>query len=313
MLPTDSMTYLSALIGAERPGAEKVLAFYDRRVNMICTDARLLLAPLDDHLCHRGDGLFESICYRQGKIFALRAHLERMRSGSQALCIDPPLSWQELGERICDVARAGGEDHGDLRVFLSRGPGGFGISPAECPAPGLYIVALRSRPAAPELYESGLSAFRSRIPPKQEYLAVIKNTNYLPNVFMAREAEERGMDVAITFDGEGYMGEAAIANVAIVDANGVLRSPPPGRILPGTTLLTALALARKRMPVSEAPVHADEIPAAREMLLFTSATLCVPITSFDGRPVDSGRPGPCARWLREELEREMLATGTPFL
>lgn len=308
--------YLQALLAAPRPGSEKILAFYDHRVGAICTDARLLLIPLDDHLCHRGDGLFESICYRENKIFALDAHMDRLRDGTKALDLAPPLSFQDLEKIIRDVARASDRSHGDLRVFLSRGPGGFGISPAECPNPGLYIVALVSHLPKPELYARGLTAFASAIPPKQEYLARIKNTNYLPNVFMASEACRKNMDVAITFDAEGYMGEAAIANVAIVDEDGCLRSPEIRRILPGTTLLAALRLARQRMPVREGGIHMKEIFRAREMLLLTSATLCVAITHFDGKPIGhgarAGKPGPVALWLKDALLQDMLAHGTPF-
>ena len=308
--------YLEALLAAPRPGADRVLAFYDQRVGRICTDGRLLLVPLDDHLCHRGDGLFESICCRGRRVFALEAHLARLREGAAALDITPPCSWEEVRERILDVARAGGRDHCDVRVFLSRGPGGFGISPAECPVAGLYIVALASHLPTEEYYQKGLTAFTSAIPPKQEYLARIKNTNYLPNVFMAAEAREKGMDVAVTFDENGHMGEAAIANIGIVDAEGRLRSPEIRRILPGTTLLAALRLAEERMPVLEGPIHRDEIAHAREMLLFTSATLCVAVTHFDGRPVgtgeDRGRPGPVALWLKDALLEHMLATGTPY-
>lgn len=271
-----------------------------------------MLAPLDDHIVHRGDGLFESICYRDRKIFALAAHLDRMAEGAAMLDIHPPCPFEAIADKIVAVAKAGAEDHGDLRVFLSRGPGGFGISPKECPCSSLYIVALKSSLPDHEYYKKGLTAFTSAIPPKQEYLARIKNTNYLPNVFMAREAHAKNMDVAITFDDKGHMGEAAIANVAIVDKDGVLRSPGLERILPGTTLLAALDLAATKMPVRKGPIHREEIATAQEMLLLTSATLCVSITHFDGLPIGAGQPGPVSMWLREALLSEMLRTGHEF-
>lgn len=316
MEPSNPQAYLEALLAAPRPGADKVLAFFDQRVGLICKDGRLLLVPLDDHLCHRGDGLFESICCRERRVFALDAHLARLQEGAAALALQPPCPWEQLRQRILDVARAGDREHCDVRVFLSRGPGGFGISPAECPEAGLYIVALASRLPSEEYYQKGLTAFASAIPPKQEYLARIKNTNYLPNVFMAEEARRMGMDVAVTFDESGHMGEAAIANIGIVDAEGRLRSPEIRRILPGTTLLAALKIAARRMPVLEGPIHKDEIAQAREMLLFTSATLCVAVTAFDGRPIGQGpqrgKPGPVALWLKDALLEYMLATGTPY-
>ena len=89
----DAQTYLAALLAAPRPGTENVLAFYDHRVGHICTDASLLLLPLDDHICHRGDGLFESISYRQGRLFSFDQHLTRLKDGAAALKITPPCSW----------------------------------------------------------------------------------------------------------------------------------------------------------------------------------------------------------------------------
>lgn len=312
----DADAWMAALMAAPRPGADKILAFYDARVDAVCRDARCLLLPLDDHMCHRGDALFESLCYREGRIFALEEHLARLRDGSRALSLLPPCSWDELRARILDVARASGTDHGDIRVLVGRGPGGFGVSPEECPQSSLYIVALRKALPTEAFYEKGLTAFASAIPPKQEYLARIKSTNYLPNVFMAAEARQRGMDVAVTFDEDGHLGEAAIANVGIVDAEGRLCCPEGRRILPGTSMLAAARSRRSACPWWSAPSAAKRSSRPREMLLFTSASLCVGISHFEGRPIgqgpDAGRPGPVARWLRDALLEHMLATGTPF-
>lgn len=312
----DSETFLKALLEAPRPGSDKVLAFYDSRTGAICRDPALMLLPLDDHMCHRGDGLFESVHYRDRKIFGLDAHLDRLFKGAERLSIEPPSAKEETKELIRQVAKAGEKPRGDLRVFLSRGAGGFGVSPDECPAASLYIVALDARLPNPAMYEKGLSAFSSAIPPKQDYLAQIKNTNYLPNVFMAREAKARGMDVAVSFDKDGFMGEAAIANIAIVDKNGVLRSPELDKVLPGTTLLASLKLAEKRMPVKLGPVHISELDGAREILLFSSAPLCVGITQFDGKPVGAGemagKPGPVALWLKDALLDYLPRHGVSF-
>lgn len=308
--------YLRALRAAPRPGRDRVLAFYDHRVGCIGTDARLMLLPLDDHLCHRGDGLFESLCYRDSMIFAMDDHLARLKRGCEAISLEPPCTWDEVRQRILDVARASGQRHGDIRLLLGRGPGGFGISPAECPQSTLYIVAIRAPLPEASVYQRGLTAFTSAIPPKQEYLAKIKSTNYLPNVFMALEAHEKGMDVAVTFDAQGCMCEAAIANIAIVDKDGILTAPDMRHILAGTSMNAAFQVAPARLPVVQRDIRHEDIAQAREMLLFTSATLCVGVTHFDGKPVGqgegAGRPGPVALWLKDALLKHMRATGTPF-
>ena len=58
--------FLARLLAAERPGAETILAFYDSTADAICRDGRCCFIPLSDHLCHRGDALFESVSVRGG-------------------------------------------------------------------------------------------------------------------------------------------------------------------------------------------------------------------------------------------------------
>ncbi len=313
-LPFDE--YLERMLAVPRPGADNFLGFYDHRVGAMCRDPRLLLIPLDDHICHRGDGLFESICFRKGRIFALEAHLQRLRQGAEALELTVPCSFKELEDIICGLCRTVGVMDGELRVFLSRGPGGFGIQPSECPQAGLYVVVLRAKAPHTELYERGVAAFTSAIPPKQSYIARIKNTNYLPNVFMAREAEKQGLDVAVSFGADGVMGEAAVANIAIVDALGRFVCPTFTNILPGTTLLAAMKLAEQKMNVLQQDILHEDIAQAQEVLLLTSSMLCVPVTSFDRVPVGQGelrgKPGPTARWLKDQLFEELFARGTVF-
>jgi len=308
----DANDYLARLLAVPRPGAANILAFLDYRVGAICKDPKLLLIPLDDHLCHRGDGVFESLAYRSRRVLLLDAHLERLRNSASALHLAPPCPWEEVRSLILDVARAGGVEHGALRILLGRGPGGFGISPAECPAPSLYIIALHAKDVPETAYAKGFSACRSSIPARQSYLARTKNINYLPSVLMVEEARRRGFDVPLSFDDQGNLAESAIANVALVDARGTLVTPDFTHALPGTTLLKALDLIGPHMPVSARAVTEEEIYAAREMLLFSTTPGCVAITSYEGRPIGDGRPGPTAKLLRQSLWAALLREGTPF-
>ncbi|MBO4368681.1 MAG: aminotransferase class IV [Desulfovibrio sp.] len=310
----EGKAFVDALFALSRPGAEHYLAFYDHRLKAVCNDPHSFFIPLDDHICHRGDGLFESICFRKGRIFALEAHMERMRQGAEALSLVPPCTWEEMPSIILEVVRSVHVPDGDIRVFLSRGPGGFGISPKECPTAGFYVVVLKAHLEAEERYAKGISAFTSRIPPKQPYLARIKNTNYLPNVFMAKEAEEKGKDVAVSFDEHGIMGEAAIANIALITKDDLFVCPKLTSILAGTTLLTAMEIVQERMPCVERDISHDDIWEAREILLLTSSKLCVAITEFDGKKIGEGemrgKPGPISVWLKKRLFEVLYESGS---
>jgi len=308
----DANNYLERLLAAPRPGAANILAFLDYRVGAICKEPKLLLIPLDDHLCHRGDGVFETLAYRSRRVLLLDVHLERLRNSASALHLAPPCSWEELRSLILDVARASGVEQGVLRILLGRGPGGFGISPTECPVPSLYIIALHAPDLPETVYEKGFSACRSSIPARQSYLARIKHINYLPSVLMSEEARQRGFDIPLSFDDQGHLAESAIANVALVDAQGTLVVPAFTHSLPGTTVLKALELIRPHMPVKTRSVLEEEIYDAREFLLFSTSPGCVPITSYEGRPISDGLPGPTAKFLRQTLREALLREGTPL-
>ncbi len=307
-----SAEYLERMLKVVRPGGEVISAFYEHRVGGICKEPNLLLAPLDDHLCHRGDGVFESISYRDGRLFQLNAHLERMQGSAAGLKINPPCSWDTVRNLIVQVAAAAGHPDGALRILLGRGPGGFGISPAECPVSSLYIIALKSNVPSDAWYDKGLTACRSLIPAKQEYLAKIKNANYLPNVLMAEEALQKNVDVAFSFDDDGYLAEAAVANVAIISEENTFVCPHLTRALSGTTITAALSIAQEYMPVRFQNILEEDIWKAKEVLMFGSSPLCVGITHYEHRPIAQAKTGDYAKIFREKLLKSLWQEGTPF-
>lgn len=308
----DAEGWLARLRETPRPGTDNVLVFYEHRMGALCRDPKLMLVPLDDHLVHRGDGVFESLRMAEGRILQLDAHISRLKDSASALSLAPPCPWDDIRAIVLDVARAAGVPDGGLKILLGRGGGGLGVDPRECPQSSLFMVATRSRPLPQDYWDKGLTACRSAVPAKQPYLAQIKSTNYLPNMLMAREAAERGVNVSFSFDENGCLAEAAIANVAVVDNEGRLLLPPFQHSLPGTTALLAMELARAFMPVILTDIHEDIVYEASEILVLGTTPECVAVTHYEGRPIGNGRPGPVARRLRQELHAALLAGGTPF-
>ena len=309
----DAAAWAEKLMNLPREGARSVTAFYEHRVGAICTDTRLLLVPLDDHMVHRGDAIFESLTLLEGRIVQLDAHLARMRGSAEKLELMPPCSWDEVRSLIIETARAGGEPHGGIKVLLGRGEGGLGVDPADCPKSSLYIVASKGGPKPASFWQKGLTAARSVIPAKQEWIAQIKSTNYLANALMAREAREKGVSVTFSFDGRGFLAEAAIANVAMVDRGGRLLMPEFRFALPGTTALLAAELAKSFMPVVLTDITEEILEQAAEILVLGTTCECVAVTHYNGKPVGDGRPGPIADRLRHLLHDALVTGGVPFL
>ena len=306
-----SEEYLKKLLSIPRACAPEILAFYEHRVGGICTDATLMLAPLDDHITHRGDGVFETVKYSQGKLYLLDSHLERMQRSAAGLFLSPPCSWETIRQLAIDVTAAGKEPFGQMRILLGRGPGGFGIDPAECPEASLYLVAYRSHSKPESWFENGVKGFRTSIPAKQPYMAKLKNTNYVPNMLMIREAREKGMDAPFCFDDQGYLAESAIANLCIVDAAGVLSVPEFTQSLPGTTLLRAMELLEGTIPIAFRHITEEEIFTAQEIILFGTGPDCVAVTSYEGKSIGDGTAGPVTRNARKLIAADIEITGIP--
>ena len=309
----DTSAWTKKLLSLPLVGTDRVTAFYEHRMGAICRDPHMLLAPLNDHLVHRGDGVFESLTFMEGRIVQLDAHLKRMQHSSSVLELAPPCSWDEVRAAALDVARAGGEPYGGLKVLLGRGCGALGVDPAECPESSLYLIATRSHPIPESFWEKGLTAARSAIPAKQPWLAQIKSTNYLANALMAKEAREKNVDVTFSFDERGCLAEAAIANVAMVDRQGRLLMPEFRYALPGTTALLAADLAKTFMPVIITDITEEILEQAAEILVLGTTCECVAVTHYNGKPVGDGRPGPFADKLRHMLHEALVTGGVPFL
>lgn len=310
MIPVcETEEYVQKLLSARRAGEQGVLAFYEHRLGCICKNPRLMVLPMDDHLAHRGDGIFESIKWVNGRIYQLDAHIERMKRSAKGLYLAPPCTWERMREIVIDVARAAETEDGMLRILVGRGPGGFGIDPAECPVSSLYVVAYQFKPFPADLYEKGLTAFRSSIPAKPGYMARMKNANYIPNVLMRREATERGMNLPLSFDDNDFLAEGATENVALVDQAGTLVIPEFTNALTGTTIMRAVDLMKNAMPIVFQRVREDDIYRAREVMVMGTTGDCVSIVRFEGQPIHDVTPGPVAQTIRALLAQDLLEFG----
>src|SRR5688572_23739797 len=52
-------------------------SFYSSQLGGIVTDPALMVIPFDDHMVHRGHGVFDTAGLINGRIYDLEAHLDR--------------------------------------------------------------------------------------------------------------------------------------------------------------------------------------------------------------------------------------------
>ena len=289
----------------------KFSAFYSSQLGGIVTDPALMVIPFDDHMVHRGHGIFDTAGLVNGRIYDLEAHLDRFLGSAERSKLKLFGSREEMRDIIIRTTAVSGLRDGAIRYWLSSGPGSLELSPAAGAEPGFFVMIFGGLSYPARWYTEGLRVMTTTYPIKPPLYAITKATNYLPNVLMQMEAKEAGLDNGVFIDEAGFVGESSNMNVAFVTQDGVLRHPKFERVLPGCTSLRLLDLARSLasrgvlngVEVCDIPVA--EARAAREMVLLGSSVKVAPIVEWDSRPIGNGKPGPIAKALLDLMEEDM--------
>src|SRR5437867_595833 len=306
----DATDVLDNLRALRRRQPVKYWAFYSSQLGGIVTDPALMIIPFDDHMVHRGHGIFDTAAIEAGKIYDLEAHLDRFVRSARNSKLKLPAR-EEMRDIIVRTTAASGRRDGSIRYWASAGPGSLGLTPAAGAEPGFFVMVFAGLSYPDCWYTEGLRVMTTTYPIKPPLYAITKSTNYLPNVLMQMEAREAGFDNGVFIDASGHVGESSNMNVAFVTQDGVFRHPKFDHILAGCTSLRVLELAAllqdrglvKGVSVCDIPV--DEARAAREMLLLGSSVKVAPIIQWDAQPIGDGKPGPVAKALLEVIENDM--------
>jgi 4-amino-4-deoxychorismate lyase len=289
----------------------KYSAFYSSQLGGVVTDPALMLIPFDDHMVHRGHGIFDTAGLVDGKIYDLEAHLDRFVRSAERSRLRLPGSRDEMRDIIVKTTAASGRRDGAIRYWLSSGPGSLELSPAAGAEPGFFVMVFAGLSYPERWYTDGLRVMTTTYPIKPALYAITKSTNYLPNVLMQMEAKDAGFDNGVFIDAAGNVGECSNMNVAFVDADGVLKHPKFDNILAGCTALRLLELAEALRDrgllhgITVSDISAAEARAAREMLLLGSSVKVAPIVQWDDQVIGDGTPGPVARALLQLLDEDM--------
>lgn len=307
ILPEDFVEALRASRGA---GKVPCYLFYSSLLGGCVRDPALMVLPFDDHLAHRGDGVFETMKCVGGAVYNLDAHLQRLQRSAYQIGLTFRHGPEALRAKVLEVLAEAGQADCSVRVVLSRGPGGMGVSPRECPATALYVLVYGAGRPFMEAHPAGATLRLSAVPAKHPDFATAKTCNYIPNVLMRMEAEAWGVDFVVGADGQGHITEGATENVGIVSKGGTLAFPPLDSVLAGTTMLRVAELAR---PLEAAglikgvlfrPIRVEELAQAREILVVGTTLNVASAVEWEGRPVGDGAPGPVGRALDAALAED---------
>lgn len=271
------------------------------------TDSHLgLLNGIDDHGFHRGDGVFEAIRVIRRKPYLLKEHWARMQISMKNIDLHYELSFDTLEQIVQAGAENFSEPDGVVRLYITRGPGGFSADLRECVASQFFCVFGKMKPQSEERLTYGVRIGRSEVPVKPGFLATTKSLNYLPNVLMKKESVGRGLDFTVAFE-NSIVAESATENLVVLTKNGVLSHPKLDRILKGCTMTRLFDLVEKAnlLPTNrEAKLTEQDLIEAQGLFMVGSTLDVLPVKEYEGRSIPVGPFAP--RLLKLILDDQVL-------
>ncbi|NCC51178.1 MAG: peptidase [Spartobacteria bacterium] len=286
-------------------------AMYSSILQGVVTDPVWMNLPLDDHVVHRGDGVFETLKCINGRLYNLHAHLVRLRRSAARIDLVHSYTDEQLTEIIIQTVRAGSHKDAYIRLLISRGPGSLSVNPYDCPCPQLYIMVSRRKPPFMHIHPEGARIAFSAVPAKPAFLATIKNCNYIQNMLMKKESVDKQVDFVVALDARGFLTESATENVLVLLPGGILAAPKRDTILEGTTMLRVQALARALVAtgeltgIEERDISRSDMQSAPEILIVGTTPNVTSAVQLEGHPIGGGAPGPVGQHLNELLEHDM--------
>ena len=262
--------------------------------------------PILSHGFSRGSAIFEVFGTHVGPqgtmAFRMDAHLKRLLKSAELLGMALEYSTAALAEAVQTTVRENRLERGLVKILAYWGEEAIIRLVLETPL-DVAIFAVAQSPQLGLDDSKPIAACVSKwrkIHPATVPVAAKACANYLNGYLARKDALSRGFDVGIMLGTDGFLAEGSIESVFIVK-DGVLKTPPAGRILSSITRMSILqAASQSGIPVVEYPISADELYDVDEMFTAHTGIKVSPIQRFEDRKLPA--PGPVTRRVMELMD-----------
>jgi len=256
--------------------------------------------PADDRGLAYGDGLFETLRARKGRLPLLHHHLDRLYLGLQVLQF-PGIPRETLCQELNAAARANPD--GVVKLIVTRGSGGRGYAPPSeatvrriiqvLPAPS-HVDAWNERGIGVRFCTTRLEGLRA--------LDGLKHLNRLAQVLARAEWNDPEIHEGLMRDHAGNVVEGTMSNLFVV-CDGLLITPPVGAGVCGVMRRFVLECAvTLGIETSERFVIDEEIMSAGEIFLTNSVIGICPVVRIGNLQYQIGT---MTRRLQSVVETEL--------
>jgi D-alanine transaminase len=271
------------------------------------------ISPLDRGFLY-SDGAYEVTPVYAGRPFRFQEHHDRLTRSLREIRMEDPLAreaWRELYRGL--IARNEAVS-ADLYIYVQVTRGAeSGRNHAPLPDVPRTVFAFASPwpIARPGALDHGLPAITAA--DTRWARCDIKSVSLLANVLLRQLAVDADVTETILLR-DGQLTDASASSVHVV-IDDELRTPPNSwKLLPGTTRGVIEEIAeRAGVTWRSVAVPEAQLRSATEVLLGAATREVQPITTLDGKPVGSGRPGPVWRKLYDAYQAyKREVAGTPW-
>ena len=245
-----------------------------------------------------GDGVYEVVPVYSGKLFRFENHMARLDRGLGELRMTNPLTHDQWAELALKLVALYADSTGDkaenidqlIYIQITRGVAMRDhVMPTDI-APTVFALTNVMNPPSQAQRDQGVACVTADDFRWEK--AHIKSTSLLGAVFSRQISFDAGAVETVMFRGN-HLSEGAACNVWAVK-NGVVMGPPKDNlVLEGIRfgLIEEICKAQG-IGFELRPVTRQEVLEADELLLSSATKEVLAITTLDGKPVGSGRPGP---------------------
>jgi len=252
-----------------------------------------------------GDGIYDVVPAYNGKPFRMDGHLARLERSLAAIGIKVDFKRSDWEALVLDMLKRSGL--GDCMVYLqvTRGVAKRDHAfPAHAEPTVFCMVSPFVRPGV-QAREQGLSAVG--IPDIRWLRCEIKSVSLLGNVLAKQHAVDAGVDEVLQFR-DGFLSEGSSCNIWVAKDGKLLAPPRSNLILEGIRYGLVEELASEAgIAFNARPVSEQEVNEADELMLSSATKELLPITTYNGKPVGTGKPGPVYAALRKGYDKAIAA------
>jgi branched-subunit amino acid aminotransferase/4-amino-4-deoxychorismate lyase len=268
----------------------------------------------DDAGLQHGVGLFETMFARQGRVFRLAAHVNRLSDSARILGLAKSLDVAAMQQAVQTTL-----DHNKLqeaRVRLTVTGGVISLlkqDPEKSDVqPTVLVVASEPTVYDPRYFEDGVMVVLA-MPAANPFdpMAGHKTLDYWLRLRTLRQAAAAGAGEAIWLNVSNHLASGAVSNVFLVkdgglwtpfargeEVQGALAAP----VLPGITRQAVIELAdRMKIPVQRRMLSVNDLLEADEVFLTNSSWHILPVSRVEKKDIGTGKAGEVTRRLRTAL------------